>query len=459
MALVAGNRLEFLEVVLGLWRAGHVYTPLKTGWTATEIGVVLDDARTALVVTDRPAAREAALARGLPVIDLDDDFEGWLGRQSNDVQPADRCGWKLPYTSGTTGRPKGVVPVGAGTVPFADAFRRTASLAELVRLPGEGVHLFVSRLFHGAPLTFGLGALARGARLRILTRWDASVALDMLSDGEVTSTTMVPTMFRQLLALRDVDRSPPPAPGLRTLLHGGEPCPLPLKRAMLDWFGPVLVEYYGFTEGGMTVADSTEWLARPGTVGRSMPGLSMRILDDAGTSLPPRCEGTVAFAADTGATFSYLRDPERTDAARVGDAFTVGDIGWADEQGYLYISGRRADVIVSGGVNVYPAEVEEALTDVPGIRDLCAVGGPDPVRGEAVVLFVAIDAGADEDDVRRSVDARARERLAAYKQPQRIVVSSDIPRDDTGKLLRAALRAPLWEGAEHYAASAPDMEE
>ena len=444
VAISVGNRVEFLEAVLGAWRAGCSYTPLKTGWTEREVDHVLGDAATRVVVTDRDAARAAAAARGLPVVDPDEPaYEAWLDSRPAAPLPDDRCGWKLAYTSGTTGHPKGVVPSGAGSTPFAQGWAGVAAYAELLRLPGEGTHLFASRLFNGAPLTFGLGALARGARLRVLPRWDARAALAALADPQVTSTILVPTMLRQLLTLPDVDRSAPPAPGLRTLLHGGEPCPVPLKRALLEWFGPVLVEYYGFTEGGMTVADSDEWLARPGTVGRPMPGLGVRIVDDDGVPVPPRTEGLITFVAGGGRRFDYLGDRDRTSAAYVGDGFTVGDVGWLDEDGYLFVSGRRADVVITAGVNVYPAEIEEALAEVSGVADMCAVGVPDPERGEVVVLHVVPAPAADVTAMLAALEEVARERLAPYKRPARTEVVEAVPRDATGKLLRGQLRAQL----------------
>ncbi len=455
VAVVVGNRVEFVEAVIGAWRAGCAYSPLKTSWTAAEIDYVLADAGTRVVVTDRPAARAAAAARGLPVVDVDDDgYDEWLRTHSSAPLTGVRCGYKLPYTSGTTGVPKGVVMTGSGTTTFAQGWAGIARYAEQLGLPGHGTHLFASRLFNGAPQTFGFGALARGARLRIMPRWDARAALDALADPDVSSTIMVPTMFRQLLAVPGVDRSRTPAPGLRTLVHGGEPCPVAVKQAMAEWFGDVLVEYYGFTEGGMTVVRGDEWRARPGTVGRPLPGLSVRILDRAGEPLPPGHEGEVCFVAGAGRRFRYLHDDEKTDAAHRGQSFTVGDVGRLDDDGFLFISGRRADVIVSAGVNVYPAEVEAALCAVSGVADLCAVGGPDAERGEVVVLYVAVDAAAREADVLDELDRTARTRLAPYKRPRRIEVVAQVPRDPAGKLLRRALRDPLWEGRSAFCAPA-----
>src|SRR5438067_1503602 len=264
VALVAGNRTGFVEVLLGVQRAGMVVTPLKTDWTPDEIDAVLEDAGTALVVTDGDAARAAATRRGLPVLDLDAAFEEWLGRQDGGPLPADRRGWRMSYTSGTTGRPKGVVHPWSGATSFSDSFVRSAGWAEAAALPGDGPHLMASRMFHGAPLTFGLSAMARGASLRIMPRWEPVVFLRRIADG-ARSTALVPTMFRQLLARPEDERRSFEAPSLHTVLHGGEPCPPALKRRMVEWWGPVFVEYFGFTEGGMTLASTTDWLSRPGT--------------------------------------------------------------------------------------------------------------------------------------------------------------------------------------------------
>jgi long-chain acyl-CoA synthetase len=448
VAICVSNRVEFVEAVIGSWRAGNSYTPMKTGWTAAEVGAILDDAGTTVVVTDRDGARAAARARGIAVVDLEDGYEAWLAKQSAVPLPADRTGYKLPYTSGTTGRPKGVVLSGAGVTPFAAGWAGLARWAEIVLLPGEGTHLFLSRLFNGAPQTFGMGTLARGATLRILKRWDPAAALAELSRPDVTSTIMVPTMFRQLLALPDVDRSQRPNPNLHRILHGGEPCPTPIKEATANWFGEVLVEYYGFTEGGMTVIGADEWRARPGTVGRPFAGMELRILDDAGRDVPANTEGTVYFQQSSGQRrFHYQGETDKTENAHQGTAFTVGDIGYLDDEGFLYLCGRSADLILVAGVNVYPAEIEQALADVAGVADLCVVGGPDAERGEAVVLHVALQPAADREAVLNAIEATSTERLAPYKRPRVVSIVDEIPRDQTGKLLRRVLRDPLWESA------------
>jgi long-chain acyl-CoA synthetase len=441
VAICVSNRSEFVEAVLGAWRAGCAYTPLKTGWTESEVGAVLDDAGTTVVIADRDGGRRAANRRGVAVIDLDSNYESWLSKQDATELPEDRCGYKLPYTSGTTGRPKGVMMRGSGTTPFAAGWAGIAKWAQLLHLPGEGTHLFLSRLFNGAPQTFGFGAMARGATLRILPRWDAAAALAALSAPDVTSTIAVPTMFRQWIALADVDRSSTPAPSLRTMLHGGEPCALPVKEAMADWFGDVLVEYYGFTEGGITVLGADEWRDHPGSVGKPIANLTVRILDDTGADVAPNTEGTVYFHP-TGDTryFNYQGDDSKTDSAHRGESFTVGDVGYLDDDGYLYLCGRVADVVITAGVNVYPAEIDQALCNVPGIADLCAVGIADAELGEVIKLYAALLPGADEAETRSQIEATATDRLAPYKRPRSVEFIDEIPRDQTGKLLRRMLR-------------------
>jgi len=358
----------------------------------------------------------------------------------------------MSYTSGTTGRPKGVVHAWSGQSSFSDAFTRSTGWAEAARLPGDGTHLMASQLFHGAPLTFGLAALARGAPMRIMPRWDAADLLRHLNGG-VASTTLVPTMFRHVLALPEADRARLSAPMLRTVLHGGEPCPPDLKRRMVEWWGPVFVEYFGFSEGGMTLATTEDWLARPGTVGRALPHQEILILDDDGGRVPDGTEGAVYFRFLDGTRFSYFGDPQKTKSAYGPDgAFTAGDIGWLDDEGYLYISGRRAEVIVSAGVNVYPAEVEAVIDSVDAVRDVAVVGGPDPERGERVVAYVVPTAGWEPEDVVAAVDVAADEHLAGYKRPREVIVCDEVPRDPTGKLLRTRLREQLWAGRSGFAA-------
>ena len=448
------NSVNFVVAVLGAQRAGMIVTPVKTGWTAAEVEYLLTDARSRVVVTDVGSARDAAASVGLPVIDLANGYDAWLGGQSRTPLPFDRRGWRLSYTSGTTGRPKGVVRANVGSQPFSDAFLASAGFARALRIPSDAPHLVVSRLFHGAPLTFALSALAAGTRLTVMDQWDAARALDHLATG-AASTIMVPTMFRQMLALPEAERARLPVPTLRSVVHGGEPCPIRLKQQMIDWLGPVFIEYFGVSEGGMTLATTEEWLARPGTVGRTHVGEAVKILDDAGHELPPRTEGNVYFETGT-ASFRYLGDPEKTAAAFRDSAFTAGDVGWVDEDGYLFISGRAADVIVSAGVNVYPAVIEAALEGVPGVADLCVVSGPDEERGEVPVAVVVVAPGYDPATVIAALRTRAHDQIAAYERPRDAIAWDELPRDETGKLLRRRVRDAIWGDSSPFAVGSGD---
>ena len=450
VAIVARNHVEYLVALLGAQRAGMVVTPVKTGWTPTEIGHLLADAGSRAVITDVEAAREAGAAAGCAVLDLERDLPVWLAAQDASPLPADRHGWRMSYTSGTTGRPKGVIRPGSGDLSFQDSFVGSSLFADALRIPRDGEHLVVSRLFHGAPLNFAISALAQGTPLRIMDRWDAEAAVDLLAAG-AASTCMVPTMFRQMLALPDAVRARLPVDTLVSVVHGGEPCPVGLKQRMHDWLGPIFTEYFGVSEGGMTLASSEDWIARPGTVGRIHTAAGVVILDDDGNEVPPRVEGGVYFRTG-GAAFTYKGDPDKTAAAFKGDAFTAGDIGWIDEDGWLFLSGRRADVIVSAGVNVYPAEIETELEATPGVADLCVVAAPHDERGEVPVAVVVVLDGFDPEGVVAALGARATERIAGYKRPTRYLVESSLPRDDTGKLLRRQVRDVLWGDASPFAA-------
>ena len=456
--LACSSRVEFIEALIGSLRAGMVVTPVKTSWTADELGYILDDAGTRLVVGDVPNARAAASARGLPVLDVDqgptgEGFERWLARHDDAPLPRERAGMRLSYTSGTTGRPKAVVRVNDVARPWCEAFAASAAFRGVLEVPTTGPHLNVSALFHGAPLAFSLALMACGAPLRILGRWTAEGALEALAEG-VHSTCLVPTMLRQLLALPDELRRGFSAPALNCVLHGGEPCPQPLKRAMVEWWGPILTEYYGMTEGGLTVATSAEWLARPGTVGTAKLGMALEILDDQGCPLPPRHAGTIHFRSPRGRAFEYRGAPDKTaQAYSAGGAFTVGDVGFLDEEGYLFISGRKADVIVSGGVNIYPAEIEDVLHGLPEVRDACVVSAPDEMRGETVWAYVVLTEGALDDAAAAlaRIEAAAGEQLAGYKRPRQYFLRDKMPRDGTGKLLRHVLRREAWGDRSAFA--------
>ena len=453
VAVIATNRHEFVETLLGAMRAGMVATPVKASWTSDEISYLLQDADSRLVITDLEAGRAAAVALGIPVLDLGtsecpDVFEDWLALQSDEPLEYERYGWRMAYTSGTTGRPKGVIRYARGDRPWCEAFAASTWLNQAMNLADTGPHLNVSALYHGAPLGCMLALMAAGVECRILGKWDPQVALAELQRG-VHSTVMVPTQMRQLLALPIEMRNSFSAPELRSLVHGGEPCPQSIKRGMIDWFGPIVHEYFGTSEGGTTTVTAQEWLKRPGTVGKPVGGMEVRILDEHGLEVAPDQEGTIYFRHGSGQFFAYRNAAEKTASAHTPDgSFTVGDIGYLDKDGFLFISGRKADVIVSSGVNVYPAEIEDVLVALPQIEEAAVVGGPDEQRGERPVAFVRIAEGNIERDALVAAESAALHQLAGYKRPREWHVRNELPRDGTGKLLRHLLRDELWRGHE-----------
>ncbi len=444
VGIVVSNRIEFLESYIATMKAGFTQTPVKTSWTAEQISYLLKDAKSRAVITDIPAAREAAAALDIPVVDLDDDYDIWLDAQNPEPLPVGGCGYRIPYTSGTTGQPKGVSRIVDVEQPFEEWAKQQAAGAEGVGFPRDGWHLMVSQMFHGAPTTFALGSLLNGAPMKIVSRWSADKFADWLTP-DVTATIMVPTMFRQLLALDDQQRAAIDFSSLEFVMHGGESCPIELKRQMIDWWGPVFSEYYGFTEGGMTLANSRQWPERPGTVGLPIGNMEVSVVGEDGKKLGPNEEGELCFLRPEGAYFKYVNDEQKTSKAYQSDgSFGVGDIGWLDEDGYLFISGRSAELIVAAGVNIYPAEIEAVLFEVGGVLDAGVAAGPDPERGEQPVAFLALKEGFDSDAVAAAAEELCKEKLAGYMNPRRFVIKDELPRDPTGKLLRKDLRAELW---------------
>ena len=386
---------DLLCAVLGAARTGVVPVLLNATLLPAERDRLLDDADPTLYVLDPGAL--ARLADGPPV----------------DLAPRPLTR-PMHYTSGTTGRPKGVT-TGLWDDPTAAAvFDDEADVWGFG--PGD-LHLVCSPMYHTVSIRFAAGTLLRGGSLAILDRFDADVALDALRQLRPTTTFMAPTHLHRLLAsprLGDAERFD----SLRLLVHAGSPCPPVLKRAAMDRSDAVW-EFYGSTEGQFTVCSPDDWLAHPGTVGRARPGRRLTIDGD-----------TIWCHAPEFARFAYWRNPEATDAAWRGDAFTVGDLGHLDDDGYLYLSGRRDDLIISGGVNVYPAEVEAALLEVPGVDEVAVVGVPDDAWGQRVVAVVVGD--ADLDAVRQAADRR----LAPYKRPKEYRRADQLPHTATGKLIR-----------------------
>ena len=360
------------------------------------------------------------------------------------------------YTSGTTGAPKGVVNGLLRSGAALDRVRRLlAALGSAPGLPDRDAVLLVGPWYHSAQLFFSLFPLLRGARLVMRHRFDPKATLDLIDRERIATSHLVPTQFVRMLRLPEAERAAFQGTSLTRVWHGGGPCPPDVKRAMIEWWGPVLVEYYAATEAGIvTLVDSHEWLSRPGSVGRPLPTSEILVVDDNGEALPPGREGRVFIRRTPRAGFSYHNAPEKTRQAHLAPGtFTYGDLGYLDDDGYLFLTGRVGDTIISGGVNVYPAEVEAVLLTHPAVRDVAVFGVPDDEFGEQVKAVVEVDAEVAADAARAGalagdLDRHCRQRLAGFKVPRSYELTAALPRDPTGKLRTRTLRDRYWEGTD-----------
>lgn len=451
VAVIIHNGPEYFELWLATGQVGAVFVPVNWRLAAEELRYIRQDSEAAVVVAD------AEQARLLPVDELPphryavgDTVPGWtpyalLGADEPPEPPPDRCaGSMMMYTSGTTGRPKGVLgalpPVGPDLV--AQGFG--AMPARYGITTGDGVHLVVAPLYHAAPGGHAIGFLHAGHTIVVHSRFDAEQTLRDIERRRVTSTHLVPTHFHRMLQLPADVRESYDLSSLAAVIHAGAPCPVPIKERMIAWLGPIIWEYLASTEGMVSQVDSKEWLAKPGTVGRPAPGVTVHILDD-GVEVPTGEPGTIYFGVPGEApTFEYHHDPEKTAASRHGNLVTAGDYGYFDEDGYLFLLDRRTDLIISGGVNIYPAEIEQQLITHPAVNDVAVIGVPDPEWGQRVVAVVQPVAGAEVDPAQLIEHCAAH--LASFKCPRHIEFVADFPRTETGKVRRRVLRETYTGG-------------
>ena len=459
VATLLPNGTGILEVLLATMQSGWHVTPINNNLAAGEIAYILRDSGASAFIAheqfgDRAtlAADEAGLARDARVavgaIDGFDDVELVKAGQPAD-RPDDRlAGQFMQYTSGTTGRPKGV----RRQAPPLDPDTMVDLLAPNLRRydiepGGDGVHLCTSPMYHTAPLAFTYFSLQFEHKIVLMSKWNAEAALRFIQEERVTSTHMVPTQFHRLLLLPESVRAMYDVSSLRNVMHAAAPCPIDVKRRMFDWWGHVIYEYYGATEGGGTVAKPADWLKFPGTVGKPWEGADVRIYDDDGRVLTAGEIGTVYMKLM--GDFAYKGDDEKTRGNRRGDFFTVGDIGYLNEAGFLFLCDRKIDMIISGGVNIYPAEVEAALFNHPAVGDAAVFGVPDDEWGESVKAVVEPAPGFEAGPtLAEAILEHCQEQLAKYKCPRSIDFTDVMPRDPNGKLYKRKLRDPYWEGRE-----------
>ncbi|MDJ0847575.1 MAG: AMP-binding protein [Myxococcota bacterium] len=442
-AFLMGNRVEGVELIVGGILAGVWMTPINSHLTPDEVRHVVKDSGAKVVFCDTEHA-EAARAAGAPEILLaGDELDAALASASAEpVALEGPAGGNMIYTSGTSGQPKGVKRRRAATV--AAALEAARAYGHAVGLDGTGAHLVTGPLYHAAPLMFAIYDQWNGAPVLVMPRWDEREFLRLVQERSVRHTHLVPTMCVRLLRLPDAEREAFDASGLALVLHGAAPIAPAVKRRMIEWLGPLIVEYWGGTEGGVTtLVGSEEWLEHAGTVGRALPAFEVFAVDDEGRRLPPGESGLLySRHKTTPRFFEYHGDRAKTEGAYLDEhTFTLGDLGFVDAEGYVHLGDRRSNLIISGGVNVYPAEVEHVLQEHPAVADVGVFGVPDEEWGETVKAAVELRPGHDPSpELAREILDFGRERLARYKVPRSVDFEAELPRHPTGKLLVRRLR-------------------
>ncbi|MGO4203950.1 AMP-binding protein [Rhodococcus sp. TAF43] len=456
LAMVAGNDLRMLEVYWAALRSGLYITAVNWHLTAAETAYVVDDCGASVLVVSADAA--AALPddpADLPRVRRRlvfggalagyDDYEQVLAAQTVEPLESQPRGQDMLYSSGTTGRPKGIKPKLPGGEVHETTDPYTAVFAPMYGFDSDTVYLCPAPLYHAAPLRFCGTINSVGGTVIVMDRFEPAEALDLIQTYKVTHSQWVPTMFVRMLKLPKAVRDSYDVSSLQVAVHAAAPCPPDVKRAMIEWWGPVIQEYYASTEGsGVTFIDSAQALAHPGSVGRDGVLGIVHICDEDGRELPVGQIGTVYWERAE-LPFEYHNDPAKTASAQHPDHptwTTSGDIGYIDDERFLYLTDRAAFTIISGGVNIYPQEMENVLTLHPKVYDVAVIGVPDEEMGEQVKAVVQLADGVTKSaDLARELLDYVRDRVAHYKAPRSVDFADDLPRTPTGKLVKHQLRA------------------
>ena len=462
IAICMENHPRFLEIIWGCHYAGLIYTACSSRLTSDELAYIINDCGAKGFITSKYKADQAADV--LPEIPnaalrlmVDATIPGYDSYEATVAQhpatPLDEriSGMDMLYSSGTTGRPKGVL----GVLPRTEITTKNGVgvLSELLfGVNQDTMYLSPAPLYHAAPLRFNLAVGFLGGTTIIMEHFDAEEFLRLVERYKVTHSQLVPTMFVRMLKLPDDVRKRYDVSSLKTAIHAAAPCPVPVKRQMIEWWGPVIHEYYAGTEGnGFVYCNSDMWLAHPGTVGTAIQG-KVHICDEEGNELPTGESGTVFFESQT--EFQYHNDPEKTKASRdpKGRGWsTLGDVGYLDEDGFLYLTDRKAFMIISGGVNIYPQEAENVLINHPRVVDVAVFGVPNDEFGEEVKAVVQPDSMPSSDDeaktLERELIAYCRSHLADLKCPRSVDFRPELPRHPTGKLYKRLLKDEYWAAA------------
>ncbi|MEM9202896.1 MAG: AMP-binding protein [Actinomycetota bacterium] len=437
------NRAEFFELYLAAVLSGVWLVPINGLLAPSEVTYVARDAGLAMVFAEDDLAD--LVPDDITTVCFGDDYEAMVAGGDTTPFALDAPpGSRFSYTSGTTGHPKGVKRAIPDALDAMLDSQREAGRA--VAMTGDGVHLVTGPAYHAAVGGFAFFDLCNGATLRIMRKFDAARTLGLIEAEQVRRTHLVPTMMVRMLRLSDAARLRDLS-SLDTVLHGAAPIAPAVKQEMIDWLGPILVEYWGTSEAGVfTRVDSHDWQAHPGTVGRPVPGFEVVAVDDDGEALPPDTVGRLFCHTPTKPEpFVYWNAPEKTAAAYLRPGmFTLGDMGRVDADGWIFLADRATNMIITGGVNVYPVEVEQALLEHPAVVDVAVFGVPDDEWGEQVKAAVEFARGGSATT--EELVAFARERLGRHKVPRSIDVHESLPRQPNGKLYLATLRDPYWVG-------------
>ena len=449
VAILLPNHLRYLEVVWAALRSGLYYTPVNWHLTAPEVAYIVGDCGASSVVTHVDLADRVSEISPEIALVIDGDLDGWeryedvVAKQPTTPLAEEPEGQGMFYSSGTTGRPKGIL------FPLPERTMQDEHPLVQYKSPighhADDVYLSPAPLYHTAPVVFSAMAHRSGATTVILERWDPVACLEAIQRYRVTTAQFVPTMFVRLLKLPDDVRGSYDVSTLRLVSHAAAPCPVEVKRQVIDWLGPIVWEYYAGSENvGSTMVGPDEWLAHPGTVGQPR-GTTVHICDDDHNELPVGEVGNIWF--DTpGAGFEYHGDPDKTKRSRSPEGwFNLGDVGYLDGDGYLYLTDRQSFTIISGGVNIYPQETEDVLVMHPSVADVAVFGVPNDDLGEEVKAVVQLlDPERAGPDMEAELLAFCRERLAAFKCPRSIDFDPNLPRQDTGKLYKRLLKDRYW---------------
>jgi len=457
VALLCSNRPEFVEVVMAAHRLGLRLTPVNWHLKAEEIAYIVNDCEALALFADARIGEAAGQAiAGNAVLRIKLAIGGSIaGFESYDTAAVELSGADIDspargsvmqYTSGTTGKPKGVLRKQADPAKAADMQQLLTAVFQFEPDSGSDCGLVTGPLYHAGPFNLCMQTpLTSGIGIVMMDRWEPEKTLELIQDYGITHAFFVPTMFTRMLQLPAETRAQYQLSSLRFVIHGAAPCAKSTKQQMMDWFGPIIWEMFAGTEGPGTFVSPQEWLAKPGTVGKPAPN-QIRILNDEGQALAAGEEGQLWILNPADSQFEYYKSPEKTAAAQRDGYFTAGDIGYLDNDGYLFLTGRSAETIISGGVNIYPQEIDDILIKHEAVADVACVGVPNVEWGEEVKALIQLKEGERGDSaLADALIAHCEATLAKQKVPRSVEFLDLIPRSEAGKVYRRALRDRYWQ--------------